>query len=105
MAIRYGELCKTCTAKECKELPDPRENGCNIVTLDSGQQVTIEGCPQRWIGGEVLEFIRAAELTRKGLPPVAGGQLDQTASFCEAYRHWLAERDHMEARRNPFTEV
>ena len=39
-------------------------------------------------------MIEAADLARKGLPPVAGGALDQTQVFLDACRFIWAETDH-----------
>lgn len=41
----------------------------------------ITDCPQRWIDDWVWQMIELAEMYEKGLPPVIGGVLDQTAYF------------------------
>lgn len=38
-------------------------------------------CPLEWIEERIWQMIELAELYEKGLPPVAGGALDQTAYF------------------------
>lgn len=102
--IRYGKVCKTCTATKCHDLPDPREGGSNTIEGVTATPITIEGCPNRWVGRDAIDFIHACELTRKGLPPVSGGQLDQTRCFTEAYAFWLHLRDQYESERNPFND-
>ena len=42
-------------------------------------------------------MIALAELYRKGLPPVAGGTLDQAAAFNDAARFVWAEMDRIRA--------
>ena len=41
-------------------------------------------CPLEYITEDVWEVIQYAELYEKGLPPVAGGALDQAKNFTEA---------------------
>jgi len=41
-------------------------------------------CPKELIDGATMDIIQMAELYEKGLPPVAGGQLDQAKSFVDA---------------------
>ena len=44
------------------------------------------------------ELIALAELYEKGLPPVAGGALDQAAAFVDAVRFVWAEQARWKAR-------
>lgn len=37
------------------------------------------------------EFVRFAGMYEQGYPPVAGGLMDQAASFVEAFEGWLRE--------------
>lgn len=46
----------------------------------------ITGCPQRELTHDIFELAEFSELYSKGLPPVAGGALDQTKSFVDAHR-------------------
>lgn len=48
-------------------------------------RVTISGCPNEYCR-EVAPFTKLADLFEKGIPPIAGGALDQSASFLEACR-------------------
>ena len=54
-------------------------NGC-------GGRGTIEltACPQQELDVELVEVLRLAAMYKKGLPPVAGGALDQSRWFVEA---------------------
>lgn len=53
------------------------------------------GCPLEIIGPDVWRAIELAGLYEKGLPPVAGGSLDQAAIFVQAARAYWADRDAM----------
>jgi len=46
----------------------------------------LASCPKEYATDDVWEMLAAADLAAKGLPPVAGGQLDQTKSFLQAAR-------------------
>ena len=50
-------------------------------------------CPQKFIDRDVREFIQLAELCAKGLPPVLGGSLDQTAAFLDGYHYYQSKID------------
>lgn len=57
-------------------------------------------CPNQWIGSEVHGFARLADLFDKGLPPVAGGALDQTRAFLDAESAWRRDVKLLEAHQN-----
>lgn len=77
-----------------------RCTGCN----DSGDKecrqcggagvLEITECPLNIITMDVWETLELADLWEKGLPPVAGGALDQTANFIEAARFIFAEKSY-----------
>jgi len=46
-----------------------------------------------YITADIWELIEYAELYKKGLPPVAGGALDQSAGFVAAARFIFGEQD------------
>lgn len=58
---------------------------------DTGR-MNIIGCPQMIITPDVWEIIELAELYEKGLPPVAGGSLDQAKSFVSACKFIWSEQ-------------
>jgi hypothetical protein len=41
----------------------------------------ITSCPLVWIDSRIWQLIELSEMYEKGLPPVEGGVLDQTAYF------------------------
>jgi hypothetical protein len=47
-------------------------------------RLQIESCPLELVTPDVWEVVELAEFYEKGLPPVAGGVLDQAAAFIEA---------------------
>ena len=58
--------------------------GCDIC--DKTGRLEIAGCPQDIIGDDIWSAIEYATLYDKGLPPIAGGALDQAESFLQAAR-------------------
>lgn len=71
--------CLVCKGSGCKE--------CN----NTGE-IDITQCPLEFIEREVWDVIRYAELFEKGLPPVAGGVLDQAYCFIEACEFIFGEQ-------------
>ena len=63
--------CVDCGGKDCRH--------CGGTEVEE-----ITCCPLDLITADVWELIRFAELYEKGLPPVAGGALDQAKIFIEA---------------------
>jgi len=61
---------------------------CNGAGCDEcqGGRIEITQCPLEVITPDVWEVMELAQLYEKGLPPVAGGALDQAKSFVEACR-------------------
>ena len=57
----------------------------------------ITDCPKRCIGVDVLRAIRLSDLMKQGLPPVAGGVLDQSAWFVSFHEAFRAEEVRAEA--------
>lgn len=88
-----GQLCRHCTDKKCKDLGTESEpieiecpscdgEGCDECRLG---QITISGCPNEYCS-PVATAATLIDLFEKGLPPVAGGALDQSVWFLEAAR-------------------
>ena len=71
-------------------------NGENIVNCDAcgktGRMV-IEGCPEKLITPDIWEAIMLADLWEKGIPPVAGGSLDQARVFVLAANFIFADKN------------
>lgn len=114
--IRQGLLCRHCSDKECKDKGtdhEPIEIECTACN-GSGMQGTeehkkpcdqcqdgvfrVQGCPNRYCDG-MGQFIELVDLFDEGLPPVAGGALDQAASFLEAARRFKTEEQRAKAER------
>jgi len=60
------------------------EEGCNDCRQTGKWELT--QCPLEILTPDVLQTIELAELYEKGLPPVAGGVLDQANIFIESCR-------------------
>jgi len=81
-------------------------SSCNEAGCDEcGQSgyVELTGCPKEMIDRGLLRAIRMADLMKQGLPPVAGGVLDQSAWFVSFYECFRSEQNRAEAeayRRN-----
>ena len=91
--IRRGLLCKHCTNKSCNDLGTETEpieiecpacdgNGCDECNLGA---IKIMGCPNTFCR-EVTQAVNLADLFEKGMPPISGGALDQSAWFIESVR-------------------
>lgn len=55
-------------------------------------------CPLDYVTEDIWEVIRYAELFERGLPPVAGGVLDQAATFVEATNIIRRETNYWKAK-------
>ena len=63
--------------------------------------IHVEACPLALIGGDIWQAMELAGLWRKGIPPAAGGALDQSAWFVEAAQlAWLCEGFWKAKKRN-----
>jgi len=87
-------LCNSCTDKHCNDIGTESEplliecqscggRGCD----ECGQagRIKIEGCPQQFCK-EIVQSVQLIDLFEKGLPPIAGGTLDQSVWFLEAVK-------------------
>lgn len=77
--------------------PKCEEAGCG----DCGQAgfFSLTDCPKKLVDWELVQAIRYAELFGKGLPPVAGGSLDQSAWFVSLYSAFEYETNLAEAEQ------
>lgn len=75
---------KRCEDAEDIELECPLCNGKGCDHCDGGC-FKLDGCPNSY-ARELFPAIRLADLFEKGLPPIAGGTLDQSVSFLEFAR-------------------
>jgi hypothetical protein len=83
--------CPLCSGKGCDEC----DKGSFRVTR----------CPQLEVTGDVFEAIELAGMMRKGLPPIAGGALDQAQQFLEGARMIWNEMDYWRAKIDPMGMV
>ncbi|HEW78613.1 MAG TPA: hypothetical protein ENH34_01410, partial [Phycisphaerales bacterium] len=59
-------------------------SGCDECEKKGTIEITC--CPLELVTNDVWEILEFAELYEKGLPPIAGGSLDQAKSFIYACR-------------------
>jgi len=67
-----------------------------------GGEIEHTSCPLYLIGGDIADAIDYAELWEKGLPPIAGGALDQSQSFIIAARFIFAEKNYWKSKLGLF---
>jgi len=67
-------------------------------------QIEIDRCPLELIDGDTWELLDAAVLYEKGLPPVAGGALDQTAYLIAAAAWIFNEIAYWKRKAGSFDE-
>lgn len=93
--IRQGKLCKYCTGKTCKDIPtefEPIEIECPACHGDgcdkcNDGEFRLEQCPNKYCS-DMYDPITLFELFAKGLPPITGGVLDQSAWFINAEQYF-----------------
>ena len=81
-------LCHSCTAKECRSLGregDTIEIECVSCDGEGCEKCEngffhIDGCPNKFCS-RVVRSLDYLDLWKKGMPPITGGVLDQSASF------------------------
>ena len=98
--IRGGQLCKgcgnTCKDDESEKLIDcPTCLGAGCDQCNDGW-IEIKGCPQQQCSG-IGQVCQLIDLFNKGLPPVAGGALDQTQWFVNAVQYLATEEAKVKA--------
>ncbi|MDD5011890.1 MAG: hypothetical protein PHQ00_07185 [Phycisphaerae bacterium] len=67
------------------------------ICKGSGKLAVTE-CPLVFIGREIWETIRLAELWEKGLSPVDGGVMRQSKSFVEAAEYVFCEKNYWKSK-------
>ena len=89
--IRCGKLCSECTPGKCADLGSEHESisiecpQCYAQGCDKCEDgyIEIKGCPNAYCS-KLVSTIDLIDLFNRGLLPVAGGMLDQAASFVHA---------------------
>jgi len=77
--------------------PRCEEAGCD--DCDGAGTFSLTSCPKKMLDWELVQVIRYAELFGKGLPPVAGGSLDQSAWFINLHSFYEYESSLAEAEQ------
>lgn len=101
--IRCGILCKSCSNTQCRSegserepieiyCPDCEGEGCHQC---SDGIVKITECPNKYCR-DIVPVTTLADMMEKGMLPVAGGVLDQSAWLLQAAR--ILERDEATIR-------
>jgi hypothetical protein len=75
------------------QCPECGEKGCD--KCDDRGFIPLTSCPNRMVSSELRQVIRLADFYEKGLPPVAGGALDQSNRFIEACEFLWGEQAHL----------
>lgn len=98
-------LCKSCvgrcreiiTAEMPLEIECPMCGGDGCSECEDGQY-TVDQCPSRYIGSELIGDIEIVIASKDHLP-VAGGLLDQSAWWFELRQRLQAEENRIESDR------
>jgi hypothetical protein len=91
-------LCRSCSVNKCRSLstkesrvaiecPSCDGHGCSEC---NGGHFEIDGCPNSFCSS-VVDSLDVFDLWEKGVPPIAGGTLDQSVSFIRAARFFDSE--------------
>lgn len=73
---------------DCPEC-DGAGNGCTHC-VDGDR--SLHTCPRASLPAQICDFLHYFDLLEKGLPPVAGGALNQAASFNQATRFFRQQQ-------------
>ena len=100
-------LCRSCTKGKCTslsteesriEIECPVCDGCGCEECKDGA-FELDGCPNSFCS-KIVQSIDLIDLFGKGLPPITGGVLDQSASFIEAARCFESEEGKVRNERS-----
>jgi hypothetical protein len=100
-------LCRSCTPGRCNSLSTEENKievecpvcdgvGCSHCT---DGVFPLNGCPNAFCG-KMVTLIDVIDLFGKGLPPVAGGTLDQSVSFIQAAAFFESEERKVRNERS-----
>ena len=79
---------------------DRNSAGCGVC--GGTGRIKFTDCPLLLLDSDVWETIDYAGLYEKGLPPVAGGALDQAYNFLQAARFVMSEKQNWKNRLGAF---
>ena len=80
--------CVTCNGKNFEGCP----------TCNGTGHIEIDCCPRLLLDGGTLAAVKLADLFRKGLPPLAGGTLDQPQEFLDWCDFYFGDMDALRPR-------
>lgn len=100
-------LCRSCTSGNCKDLgtkEQPIDIECPQCNGEGCDQCVdgvfkLDGCPNKFCSS-VVNAIDLIELFAKGLAPITGGVLDQSAKFIHAARFFDNEERRIKNERS-----
>jgi len=81
------------------ECPGCSERGCE--RCNGVGSFELNGCPCAFVGDEIWQAIDLADDYEKGLPPVAGGTLDQSPWINALRRRVVNERERVKLELTP----
>jgi len=61
----------------------------------------VDRCPLKMVPADIWELLEFADLYAKGLPPIAGGTLDQAKGFTQACSFIWREEEYWKAKLDP----
>ena len=76
----------------------PACGGSGCDQCDASGRFELAECPRLFVTPDVWDGVECAGLYEKGLPPVAGGSLDQSRIFVEAARLIWADQAYWKAK-------
>lgn len=104
--MRCGEMCGGCHGR-CVDEPTqdnpamlecPVCNGTGCDACRDGM-FSMHTCPKKFVGYEITEACNAAAIAEKGLWPVVGGSLDQSAWFVDFVQCLASETNRIDNER------
>jgi hypothetical protein len=110
VGLRFGAVCERCPGPgRCKDKPtvaEPIEMKCiacggSAAGCDHCRngRFAVQQCPLEFVDDEIWDLVRYADLMTKGLTPVSGGLLDQSASFVKAAHFVIEETEYYKAKQ------
>lgn len=99
--IRSGLVCARCKNGRCVDPPteaEPLEVGCpacegNGCNECNDGYITINQCPQQWLGMWPAQFVRYADLFKRGHGIAGQCVMDETNHFIQMYGFFRSECD------------
>lgn len=102
----YGLLCRRCGAECCEGIceSDPAELECPFCNGEECKHcvdghIQITQCGKRYVDAALVKAINFSEHIDKGLLPISGGLLDQSAWFLSVWQALSQDKALIEAKR------